>query len=361
MPLRKQDEIAFAEALFTDEETGALGRPLDLTPLHVPQVVELDSANDRLLWSHYQGREDGARATPPPPPRPADVQMLNDFIGLADRPAERIRNFARRWGVLQICRHDLPATHNLPTYSLERRPGEEGPGGNPGAPADPAEWKLLDPAEWQPVDPDWGKPSGCDARKLPEDPRWYWEAIARWREYAREARTMLLVAKTLHDGQPVRREDWASIGLDIPDYHDPHSAALARQQERNHLAGLVTQWLTWGGIRPVVQWGVQAERKRPNGRKVEFARPHIELDPQGLFGVLALQLMTALSRVDGIAFCSACGKPYMPKRKPAAGRRSFCNNETCRLRAAWRLAKRDERIRKRQPKKKAEAKQDIST
>jgi hypothetical protein len=60
-----------------------------------------------------------------------------------------------------------------------------------------------------------------------------------------------------------------------------------------------------------------------------------------LFGALAVQLLFAVSRTDGLAVCSACGSPYCPPRKPRIDQRHYCSGY--RRRGAWRDAQRARR------------------
>jgi len=57
-------------------------------------------------------------------------------------------------------------------------------------------------------------------------------------------------------------------------------------------------------------------------------------------GALTLQLMSAFAGT-AITLCTACGRAYLPKRRPAANRSRFCPD--CGIRAAWRESKRKAR------------------
>lgn len=43
-----------------------------------------------------------------------------------------------------------------------------------------------------------------------------------------------------------------------------------------------------------------------------------------MFGALAVQLLFSVFRSDGLAICSACGSPFIPKRRPNSTRRVYC-------------------------------------
>lgn len=57
-----------------------------------------------------------------------------------------------------------------------------------------------------------------------------------------------------------------------------------------------------------------------------------------LFGQLVFALAFNASNAQGLAFCSACGTPFVPKRKPNPNRRVYC--QACGRQASWRDAKR---------------------
>jgi hypothetical protein len=88
--------------------------------------------------------------------------------------------------------------------------------------------------------------------------------------------------------------------------------------EKSLIADGVNSWLTSGGVQPKLSWNAS----RPI---ISFVCPK----PYGkLYANLAIQLMMAVSQVDAVAVCSACGQSYMPKRRPKSNQRRYCLNLT---------------------------------
>ncbi len=98
------------------------------------------------------------------------------------------------------------------------------------------------------------------------------------------------------------------------------------------LKDAVNDWLTFANARLVFDWNSEQA-------------PAIYLG-HGLFGNLAVQLMSAVSRTEGLALCSACGTPYLPPRQPRAGERHYCQ-ECRKMGAPQRDASRQYRQRRR--------------
>jgi hypothetical protein len=170
-----------------------------------------------------------------------------------------------------------------------------------------------------------------------------WEPLLVWRYYARQACAILSVAAQIHG------RGWASLGLwdrmfephpsGLPHYlggQDGARPILERREASSQrwMLSLVLDggWLRPAGSRPMFRW-------EGAGRKVF-------LGEGGLFGELAQRLMSAIARTDGVAICSACGRPYMPGRRPDPDRRMYCDD--CRNKGRpQRDAARDYRRRKR--------------
>jgi hypothetical protein len=163
------NDLEFSEALNSD---GALERPAAIDYWQVPASVQLD--RDRLVWRWDEG---------PRSPKWVTVGrgLLEDFLGLVDAPDSRICRYARRWGVLYICRHNLPARHNS----------------RPQPTAKTAHFKQ------------------CYLRQT-GDGKGYWEPLAVWRDYARRASALLGIADSLHAGRPGNSEHWRVIYSGVP-------------------------------------------------------------------------------------------------------------------------------------------------
>jgi hypothetical protein len=274
---------------FGDGLLGSTGLPTGFAG--VPAVVYLDG--EELVWS-WIGRTGDERSEP----RDVDPRgMLDAFLKVEE--ASTVLGFARRFGVLGICEHGRPASHNPPLAE-----------------------SRDDGLECLPV----GYRSGEGLCREP---------LARWFYYAGLARAMVAVAAELHQGVPGRREDWKAIlvGRDSEDKIEPVIERLATSVPygRLYLGQFVNQWLELGDVRPRLLWTVSSPEPR-------------FLLQAPTFGLLGVQLMVAISRSHELVLCSGCARPYLREgRKAPRGRRNYCGG--CGLAAARRDAQRDHRAR----------------
>ena len=338
---------------------GDLGRIMPTAPLVVPALIELDG--DRLVWSPSSSTEG-------PISRQPDKAMITRFIALARRKPAQVLRFARDYGVLGICHHGLPCSHNQP------RPVRVVPG---------------EPVIW------------CQPLGYPDQ---FWEPLEAWYHFAEEARGMLNRAARFH--RQVRREPgdvlWVFDAFDdvIASSMSPEDTRDLREQERQgrerrragttHLDDLtvrvaeleakvaggddsegtafeldhirflrdceaedpgidygavdddeidrfvltefVNEWLALGDVRPAFHWDQNGAAGMTFGG--------------GLFGTLAVQLMGIVGRSEGLALCSACGSPYLPNRQPRAGENNYCPE--CKTKAKNREGQKRYRQRKKQ-------------
>lgn len=130
----------------------------------------------------------------------------------------------------------------------------------------------------------------------------------------------------------VRRYGRLSV---VAGHHAGRAIDLALDENSaNHfvISRAVNWWLHVGMVRPRLLWGEQAAG--------------IVFGSNSLFGHLALQLLLAIGKTEGLAVCSNCERIYAPSRQPTAGKRSYCS--TCREKGvAVRDAQRDHRYRRR--------------
>jgi hypothetical protein len=275
-------------------ESGDLSRLMQARQYLPPANLRL--AGRKLVWTepdvfnfaHLRVRVQGSL--------PHDPELLFKFVKLAHASPEEILQFARRWGVLRICEHGCPYTHNPPPTR-------------------------------EPKDKYWCEPmrNWCGR---------YYEPIGAWHFYSRQALAMLKIAANLHMGNFGRAEDWDA-------FYSPHSDGNGNGHGRDigldkfALTSLVNHWLELGNVGPTFDWGDDG--------------PMVSLDLE-LFGVLASQLLMTINRTRGIGICSSCGLPFIPiNRRPQAGRRNYC--QSCRKRGAWRDAKAAQRRREKEGSK----------
>jgi len=189
--------------------------------LFSPGAVELDG--DRLIWSPQNSRYKRILST-----------MLDSFIGLCDADDFPIAvlSFAKKWGVLGVCEHDLPCSHN---------PGPSGP---------PCLPMLVTPLPRQ----------GSDVR--------CWEPISVWWACSRKMKGLLSIAAMLTQGKRGRFEDWNAV-KDIRDSGLGETEAEPYVQDlltaRRELASELDGWISIGQVRPRISWN-----RTPSGWRVNL-------------------------------------------------------------------------------------------
>ena len=246
--------------------------------------VEIELAEDAVEWRWQPGKELPALVEP-------THELLDEFLMLQDATDDEILSFAQRWGVLEICEHGYFSA--APDACLTRDPR--------------AEWIA----------------------------RTVREPLAIWRSVVARFRGTLNVAAALQLG------DVPDIGLwELASPDGARHLTYVREQEwwtlhaeRMQLAEDIDEWIRIGGVRPSFRYNLETETI------------DVELHPGALLGALSTQLAFAVARTDGLATCAACGSPFVPKRRPVAGRRTYC--PTCGIKAAQRDASRAYRARAR--------------
>jgi len=308
-------------------EDGRLHRSIRSNAIFVPDRIE--AIGDRLIWNNG-GK---GRWTRPGP------GLLEQFVDLTqeDAPAPRaIEAYARRWGVLEICEHALPRTHNP-----RRQPSIPRLAEDPGA------------AGWQPWQdgcyPLGYVPFGVATPKGRTSPHYEcWEPLRSWARVSRRARALLNIAARLHGGARGPVEDWHLLlggdetieswssrrkQTELSDDHIRRYYGSRLNEERSRLSGQLNDWLELGNVRPVLTWAQQG--------------PELRTWIHGLFGAIALQLVLAVARTEALAICSHCARSYLPKRKPVEGKRRYCDE--CRTNGIpMRDAMADRRARKQE-------------
>src|SRR5215469_2571812 len=147
---------------------GSLGRPMWNQSLWVPNDVWIERGYLAWPWPFDSG--DYSR------PRPQADHVLDDFLRLAEpASAEKdILGFARKYGPLALCLHDLPATHTSARTALSRLAEQELR--RYGDPSSSLPWRgCLQRIEKSQI-------RGCTAALEP---------LSAWRRYARRAAALL--------------------------------------------------------------------------------------------------------------------------------------------------------------------------
>jgi hypothetical protein len=241
--------------------------------------------------------------------------MLEEFVALADADEKKYLKYACRWGLLELCKeHHEPTNHN---YKCE--------------PIVPSRMVVLGTTDKA-------------AKEHRETLLSEGEQISAWRNHARFARALLNIAARLHDGEIGSDEDWNTLHFDEAGFLGWDYAKERRKarkfpdidREKSLIAdGVNTYWLGSGGVQPRVHWNatrpiITFECPKPSGK---------------LFANLAIQLMMAISQLDSVAICSACGQSYKPLRRPKSNQRRYCPSASCK-KVAQRDASADYRRRK---------------
>ncbi len=245
------------EAGLLDDLGGLKGRSAPIRQIWRPAEVDLEGG--RLRWH-------GGLVDPVDP----KANLLAQFIGLKAAPASRILQFAKSWGPLYLCKHDLPSTHNRGAF-------------NP-RPCHPRGWSAT---AFRPIS---------------------WEPIKAWRTFASRAEALLNIAAHIQLGKVAPIEEWEASGEDLGQRTWFNSLPASRWA----LASAINQWLDLGNVRPHVEW-------QPLHRHPTVTEGGSSL----LFGALAVQLMLAAVKANW-AVCSWCKAKYLPERRPKAGQYNYC-------------------------------------
>jgi hypothetical protein len=307
-------------------DSGALYRPLATTEIEVPKRVDI--TGERAVWN-----PDDVRRVQP------GAGLLEGFVDLT-RDGEAnpldVKRHAERWGVLEICEHGLPRTHNPGREKMVSRVAKT-------LREVPFELPCF--------------PLGYDLRVATgraKGPLRCWTPLTAWAQLSRRARAILNIAARLHQEQAGDLRDWhvllgrgetfeiwkahGSLPRRIGDW-DRAARRLWGSRlgfERWQLVLLLGDWLRIADVRPMVEWQAGAVALR--------------MYVPTLFSAIAMQLVLAIGRADALAICAHCRRSYIPKRKPVEGRRNFCQD--CREKGIpMRYVMDDRRRRERRERK----------
>lgn len=234
----------------------------------------------------------------------AEPPMLERFARLGESGGnveQAVLRYARRWGRLDLCEHQLPIDHGSTEVPLAF------------ATTGGAIYTFL---------------PGSDCRSL------FWrEPVATWVYWSRQAAALLGVLSHLRRSEPARPEDWSVLGEDAPwvaqqpvtqrllgvrRHAELWTAELVGgdvplEAQRDVASGAIETWLRLAGVSLELRW--------PNGV------PEIGFRGGGLLGALGLEIMLAAVDSAGWLMCPGCGRLHAP-RKTRYRRRSYC--ATCR-------------------------------
>jgi len=236
-----------------------------------------------------------------------EFRLLEEFVRLADPGAgdDQILSFARAWGLLGLCPHGLPRTHdrNQIPYSLSF-------------------------GFW--LSANWWCTSGVDQ---PERIEW-------WRYWAGQAAALASLIAAVREERLGAPTDWEVLWTPGPwvtgDPWDQSTRAIEGRYrylrervleglgaQRELLAGALQDWLRLGGVQVEVSWALTE-------------RPTVEVRNHALFDTIGLLLTFLAGDLEGFTFCHACGAQIVPHRRLGPRNRwRYC--------AACRAARRPQR------------------
>jgi hypothetical protein len=293
--------------------TGALGRPLTGNCAAMPKTLELQGS--RLVYSR------GSRMR-----RIDSSRLLDHFVSLADSSAGNrdLLRFALRYGPLYLCEHHGIAAYHKPVLMSSSS-----------SPLGPAPRADVD----KPFEYSW-----CGPKVERREPLTFSESVEAWRRLARRARSLLLVASSVRLNGAAPAELWEQADGFRGSFGKDYGRRLAYLDDPwNRLAANLDYWINAADI---------CLRIEAEGQSLVAS---LGTNPFtcSIFGLVAMQLVLAVTRSEGLTSCSGCGAPFIAKRQPLAGRqvgssvakRNYC--QYCRERGVpQRDASRDYRARK---------------
>lgn len=259
---------------FYEEEFSPV-KKVGVSGYRAPKHVWLDPGGvpgGMLMWES-EGAGEGQRIVRP------TARTFEEFVSLREGTNGDILKYAKRWGVLGLCkRHGWPTSH----------------------------------------DPN------CLSRTFGSSDAIMGESLKSWIIFAEVAAAILEISQKLDDGELGDQEDWEVMlqmyrwppALQM-DWHTPgYSWATAKRKqaaavEKTAIASLINHWLVLGSVRPHVLW---FDNEKNLG---------VSLLTRGLFSALAVQLMERAGRYV-LAACSECRKFYRPTRRPKATQNRYC-------------------------------------
>lgn len=279
-----------------------LTRPIDLARKW-SFVTDVRLHKDHLVWKHaariHAGDHwllDGQVARQAIGTRQEAEQsgrgILDEFLHLCDAEDEAILKYAQTWGVLELCRHNLPCCHEV---SIGER------------------LRLPSPLSAKPQTGRTGPAD--DPRQCPPLGR---EPLATWRFFSGQANALLNIAADLHRIGLGKKEDWAKL------LREGVTPAQSLAAQRLCLRDVIEDWLKLGRIKPAI----------------DESSGGLTWTGADLFGELAVQIALAAKPRGGQVFCIVCGKAYEPKRRVIRRGFNYCPALKCQRVAAAQRAQR---------------------
>jgi hypothetical protein len=251
--------------------------------------AEIEIVGDRLVWSVGYG---GGRTRP-------RARMLEDFAALGTFDVEDVNpilRFARRYGPLRLCSHELPDFHFPDRFSPPPR-GE----------------------------------MHCRPRFTDSSERYYFEPLESWRRWSRRVRATQSLWTALQKGWDLSDRLPDADAMMWPRWRAKQLvefrpgkwnfiAESAVSAERTPYLGSMLSMIAGQATDISFQAGVLLFL---NARK---GKPYPELAGRTVLGALGIDLIAAMSGVRSIDWCAGCTKQFTVTRKRRADSRRYCSS-----------------------------------
>jgi hypothetical protein len=227
---------------------------------------------------------------------------LEAFIRLHDASPEKVRAFAEQWGPLLLCRHHKPYLHHELCMPLVDRA------------------LRINAVNAEPVEA-WNRYARqlrailsaaanlrLDQRAQPDD----WEAIVGAEPIARPPLTTPEETELAMPCSSDHRETMYTLDAPADEWWPEHVRERTLHTERAALGECLDNWRRYGGVELYTIWWEDEQA------------PFTTVMSEGLPGVLAHQLIVAITSPEGVSRCDGCGEPYMPLRRPRSDRKHYC-------------------------------------
>ncbi len=259
--------------------TGGLGRPITGNRAIVP--VRLDLTHSRLIYSE-RGRVK----------RLDTSRLLDRFVALADHDStdRDVLEFATHYGPLYLCeQHGLAAFHKPVLMNF--------------SPLGPAPLFGID----EPFKYAW-----CGPKVERKNPATLSEPIAKWRELARRAKALLLVANAVRLEGHAPQALWEEADGFTGDFGRRYGRGWAYLDEPwQRLAANLDYWIAAADVCLRVRVGEESLVAILGSNQFTISS----------FSLIAIQLLLAIARSEGLVSCAGCGAPFVSSRQPLAGKR----------------------------------------
>jgi hypothetical protein len=231
----------------------------------VPHDLQLEDTSDSRTSLVAPNGWDGRYAQD-------EANILEAFCRLADSPPGAVLRFAKRYGLLMLCEHDRPCSHNPIGTHIK----------------------------------------GVDLSCRPT----FSEPISVWQHFSRQVRALIAIAARCHMGKTGTDTDWAVVY----EWSDsPHQAPWwVRTAEADR--AVVTQVIN--ELFDLIMMYPTYDCNRKTGRV------SIGIAGYAVLGAVVRELAFAVGRIDGLYTCTGCQKGFVPTRRIPKSRNPWC--EDCR-------------------------------